>query len=723
MTEYNLFATVPKGIESLLLRELKSLGAGKTRKIRAGVSFVGDLETAYRCCLWSRLASRILLLLQTIEVSDEETLYQACYDFPWEEHFTAESTIAVDATLVAAPLNHSHYAALKIKDAIVDRFRDQCGERPSVDVRAPDVRINFHLRKNEGSLALDLSGESLHRRGYRQQAGSAPLKENLAAALLMQAGWPEIAQAGGAFLDPMCGSGTLPIEAALMAADMAPGLLRERFGFSRWKQHDADTWQELVAEAENRRNEGMQNLPRIVGYDADGKMVHNALANVDAAGLQQSIHIEKRAVESREQYFPDEKKGLLLVNPPYGERLGERKRLRGLYTRLGERLQSDFVGWQAAILTSDQQLAYAIGLRPEKSETIYNGAIECQLLQYRIEEGGHETVPEVGAPGESSPPVVASTAGAEMFANRLRKNLKRFGKWARKNDISCYRLYDADMPEYAVAVDLYGDWVHLQEYAPPSSIDEDAAKTRLEDIIEVLPAVLQVKRERIVVKVRQRQKGADQYRRQSKEGEFLEVTEGDARLLVNLTDYLDTGLFLDHRPVRQMIANMADGKRFLNLFAYTGTASIHAALGGAVETTSVDMSNTYLDWARRNFELNEFGRENHHILQTDCLAWLKEQDDEYDLIFVDPPTFSNSKRMDETFDIQRDHVELLQDALKLLAVDGTLIFSTNFRRFKFDTGAFAAIEVKDISAQTIPEDFQRNKKIHHCFTLTRRNKG
>jgi len=717
---YDLFATVPKGLESLLLKELKSLGAEKIRKVRAGVSFRGDLATAYRSCLWSRLASRILLQLKTMTVTDEESLYRACYEFPWEEHFTGEGTFAVDATLVAAPLNHSHYAALRIKDAIVDRFRDRTGKRPSVDVRNPDLRINFHLRKTEGSLALDLSGDSLHRRGYRQDAGEAPLKENLAAALLLMVDWPEIAAQGGAFCDPMCGSGTLPIEAALLAADIAPGLLRRRFGFMGWQQHRPDLWQQLVAEAESRRDAGLARLPRIVGYDADTRVVRHALANVAAAGLEKVVHIEKRAVESREAYFPVARPGLLLVNPPYGERLGERKKLRGLYSRLGERLQSDFAGWRAAVLTSDQQLAYAIGLRPSQAETVYNGAIECQLLMFSIgaaPEATHLPLTEETAP---VPEAAASTAGAAMFANRLRKNLKRLGKWARKNAVSCYRVYDADMPEYAVAIDLYGDWVHLQEYAPPASIDEDDARRRLEDILEVLPDVLDIKRERIIVKVRQRQKGSDQYRKQAREGEFLEIHEGEAKLLVNLTDYLDTGLFLDHRPVRRMIFAKANGKRFLNLFAYTGSATVQAARGGAVETTSVDMSHTYLDWARRNLELNGYTGPPHRLVQADCVEWLKKESGEYDLIFIDPPTFSNSKRMDDVFDVQRDHVALLKAAIRLLAENGELIFSTNFRRFRIDSDAFPEMQIEDISAQSIPEDFQRNQRIHQCFLLRRK---
>ncbi|PLX74985.1 MAG: bifunctional 23S rRNA (guanine(2069)-N(7))-methyltransferase RlmK/23S rRNA (guanine(2445)-N(2))-methyltransferase RlmL [Desulfuromonas sp.] len=716
---YDLFASVPKGVESQLLKELKSLGAEKMRKVRAGVSFQADLETAYRCCLWSRLASRILLQLQLFRVSDEEMLYRACYDFPWEEHFEVGQTFAVDATLVASPLTHSHYVALKIKDAIVDRFRDRCGERPSIDTRNPDIRINFHLRRQQGSLALDLSGDSLHRRGYRQQTGEAPLKENLAAAILLDADWTAIADKGGAFCDPMCGSGTLVIEAALLAGDVAPGLLRDRFGFMGWKQHDPGLWARLVAEAESRREAAQARVPRIVGYDADGLAVRNALVNAAAAGLDKVVHFEKKALESKQDYFPTgETNGLVLSNPPYGERLGERKRLRSLYTRIGERLQTDFTGWHAAILTSDQQLGFAIGLRPERSTQFFNGALECQLLHFTIPL---EQVAPVSKGGDDRP--IASTAGAEMFANRLRKNCKRLGKWARKNGISCYRVYDADMPEYAVAVDLYDGWVHLQEYAPPSTIDEADARRRLEDIIEVLPEVLSVPREQIVVKVRQRQRGSDQYRRQGKEGEFLEVAEGEAKLLVNLTDYLDTGLFLDHRPVRQMIGEMARDRRFLNLFAYTGSATVHAALGGALETTSVDMSNTYLDWARRNLELNGFSGEHHRLIQADCVEWLQQQEGEYDLIFIDPPTFSNSKRMEETFDVQRDHVSLLSAAMRLLSKGGDLVFSTNSRRFRFDSDALPQAVMKDITARSIPEDFKRNQRIHHCFLLRHAAKG
>ena len=305
-----------------------------------------------------------------------------------------------------------------------------------------------------------------------------------------------------------------------------------------------------------------------------------------------------------------------------------------------------------------------------------------------------------------------------MFANRLRKNLNRLSRWARKQSISCYRLYDADMPEYAIAVDLYGDAVHVQEYAAPDTVDPVDAHSRLQDALAVIPEVLSIAPEKIFLKVRQRQRGNDQYQRQAKQGKFLEVNEDGARLLVNLTDYLDTGLFLDHRPVRRILKGQAAGKRFLNLFAYTATASVQAALGGAVETTSVDMSYTYLDWGRRNFELNDLPQEKHRLIQADCLEWMTQADERFDLIFLDPPTFSNSKRMEESFDIQRDHVPLIKAATRLMAKGGELIFSTNKKRFKLDTDALADLSITEITRQTFDEDFIRRPQIHSCFKIT-----
>lgn len=709
----HFFATAPKGIEPLLADELRALGAFEVAEGRSGVAFSGPLAIAYRACLWSRLASRVLLPLATFPATSPEELYAGVRAIDWSEHLSTESTLAVDASVSGSKITHSHYAALKIKDAVVDQFRDRTGDRPSVDAERPDVRINLYLLRDTATLSLDLSGDSLHRRGYRDEGVLAPLKENLAAAILIRAGWPEIAARGGALVDPMCGSGTLLLEGAYMAGDIAPGLLRPHYGFLRWRGHDAALWQQLMEEAQGRRAGGLARIPTIVGYDADHKAIRAAWANIDQAGLREHIHVERREVAALVAPSGESANGLLVVNPPYGERLGEVEALKEVYGTLGDRLKEQFVGWKAAIFTGNVELGKKLGLRAKKLHTLYNGALECKLLHIEVQ-------PENFVDRHRPPAPVVLSEGATSFANRLRKNLKTLGKWARQEGISCYRLYDGDIPEYAVAVDLYDGWAHVQEYQAPKEIDERKAAQRLREAMAVLPEVLQTAPERIFLKVRKQQKGREQYGKFGEQGQFIEVREGAARLLVNLSDYLDTGLFLDHRPTRLLLGELAAGKRFLNLFAYSGAASVHAALGGAASTLTVDMSQTYLDWAKKNLALNGFSGGNHRLERADCLEWLGRAKGEFDLIFLDPPTFSNSKRMEGTFDVQRDHVELLRKTAALLAPDGTLIFSNNNRKFKMDAEALPELAIEDITRKTIPKDFERNPRIHSCWRIWKR---
>ncbi|MEZ4600310.1 MAG: bifunctional 23S rRNA (guanine(2069)-N(7))-methyltransferase RlmK/23S rRNA (guanine(2445)-N(2))-methyltransferase RlmL [Syntrophotaleaceae bacterium] len=726
MIIHNFFATAPKGLEPLLADELRALGAADVAETRAGVGFSGDLEMAYRVCLWSRLASRVLLPLATFSAPGPDALYEQVRALPWEEHFAGESTLAVNAQVNRSQISHSRFAALKVKDGIVDRFRERTGSRPSVDVRQPDLRINLYLFNDEATLSIDLSGESLHRRGYRAEGVMAPLKENLAAAILLRAGWPDIAAAGGSLLDPLCGSGTLPIEAALMAADIAPGLNRPAYGFFRWLGHRSGTWKRLVAEALERRKAGLDRLPDIAGYDSAGQAIRAARINADRAGLGGLVRFEQKELTALRPLPAMEcRPGLLVANPPYGERLGEVAELRPLYAGLGESLRTGFVGWKAAVLTGNPDLAKQIAIRARRRHTLYNGALECRLFHFDIDPQWFfgadmaEGRPSTGSSKKGLSP------GAAMFANRLRKNLRQVKRWADRGEITCFRLYDADMPEYAVAVDLYEQWLHVQEYQAPSSIDPDQARKRLDEVMEALPEALDMPPERIFLKVRSRQSGASQYNKLSAGGQLHEVREGDCRFLVNFTDYLDTGLFLDHRLTRRMIRELAAGKRFLNLFAYTGTATVHAARGGAATTTTVDMSRTYLDWAKRNLALNGF-REGprHRMIQADCLGWLERESSRpselYDLIFLDPPTFSNSKGMEGTFDVQRDHVQLLRQTAKLLERGGILLFSNNFRKFKMERDALPELEIEDVTAATIPKDFARNPRIHHCWVIKHR---
>ncbi|HEY8553881.1 MAG TPA: bifunctional 23S rRNA (guanine(2069)-N(7))-methyltransferase RlmK/23S rRNA (guanine(2445)-N(2))-methyltransferase RlmL [Burkholderiales bacterium] len=558
---FRFFAVCAKGIEPLLAEELRALGASHVRETRAGASFAGDLATAYRVCLWSRLASRVLLPLVRFHAPTADALYEGALSIPWGEHLTPETTFAVDAVVADSAVTHSHYAALRVKDAIVDRLRAECGRRPSVDTAQPDVRINLHLRDDEATLGVDLAGESLHRRGYRTQATAAPLKETLAAAVLMRAGWPALAAQGAPLVDPMCGAGTLVLEAALIAADVAPGLLRARFGFERWLGHDAAAWARLRAEAEARRAAGSSRLPLLTGADRDPRAIESARRNLARTGLDPArVRFAVRALgECPELDAPGP--GLVATNPPYGERMGEAAALGALYEQLGETLKRCYRGWRAAVLTGNPALGQRLGLRARRLHTLYNGAIECKLLHFEVSEPWyHRERKPVAAPSDLG-------AGAEMFANRLRKNLRHFGRWAARQGIYAYRVYDADLHEYNVAVDVYEcdrRRVHVQEYQAPASIDPRVAARRLREALAVIGLVLDVPESQVYLKVRARQTGRRQYERLAHTGEFYEVREGPCRFLVNFTDYLDTGLFLDHRPVRQMIGALARGRRFLN---------------------------------------------------------------------------------------------------------------------------------------------------------------
>jgi len=712
------FATTPKGIEPLLTEELKALGATGVTPGRGGVTFQGALTTAYRACLWSRTANRILLPLRSFPAPDPNTLYQGVRAIPWEEHLTPDGTLSVDFSATGSGITHTQFAAQKIKDAIVDHLRERYGRRPSVDRRHPNLRINGYLLNDVATISLDLSGDSLHRRGYRQGTVIAPLKENLAAALLLKADWPAIVSSGGPFLDPMCGSGTWPIEAALLAADIAPGLRREYWGFLGWLRHDPDSWAALVSEARQRRDQGITKTPPIIGYDQDADAIRAALVNATRAGVQELVHFERREL-SRVQAPFSKVPGLLMANPPYGERLGEVRELESLYAQLGDLLQKHFPGWKAAVFTSNPELGKRMGLRAWRINSFYNGALACKLLRFSVEPGFFVDREKTDARIRELAPHTALAEGAKMFANRLSKNLHTLSRWAEREGISCYRLYDADIPEYAVAVDIYERWVHVQAYQAPRSIDPRRAQERLEQIMAVIPTVLGIPIDQVFLKERKCQKGSDQYQKHADTGRFFEVREGPARFLVNFTDYLDTGLFLDHRRTRQLIGNLAKDRRFLNLFGYTGTASVYAALGGAVSTTTVDISQTYLSWAQRNFNLNGIDSRHHSLVRADCLDWLDRSRDRYDLIFLDPPTFSNSKRMATSFDVQRDHVELIHQAVRTLDKGGILIFSNNYRDFKLDREGLAGLTIEDITRQTLPKDFERHPKIHRCWQITR----
>ncbi len=706
------FVSCGKGLEYLLADELLALGCAKATAAIAGVNVEGTLIDAQRVVLWSRLASRVLWPIAEFVCDDEHALYAGCAKINWTTHIGPMHSIAIDAHVSGEALTHARYAAQRVKDAIVDTLRNATGQRPDVDIDAPDVRVNLVVRKGRAIVSMDLSGGPMHRRGWRKVQGVAPLKETVAAAVLLRAGWPQVYADGGDLLDPMCGSGTLLIEGALMAADVAPGVLRHAgLPPTRWQGFDVASWQTLMADAEMRAQRGQAGLrPCIHGSDLDPHAIRAARENAQQAGVLEAIGFSVCDVDT----LPTQSnpRGTVVCNPPYDARLAADS---SLYRALGDALKRVVPQWRAALLCGDAELAHATGLRAKKRYQIFNGAIECSLI----------AIDPIAPPPREGAEKRELPEGAQMVANRIRKNLDKLARWRQQEQVTCFRAYDADIPEYACAVDVYttldGDhWLHVQEYAAPNTIPEATTRKRLNDLLLAVRDVFSVSKDRVAVKTRSTGKGGSKYGHFDHRGAFLTVEEGAAKLQVNLFDYLDTGLFLDHRPLRARMAHEARGKRFLNLFCYTGVATVQAAVQGAAQTTSVDLSATYLEWLADNLRGNGIGGTRHRIAQADALKWLEADTGEYEVIFCDPPTFSNSKRADD-FDVQRDHVRLLRAALARLAPGGVLYFSNNFRRFKLDEvalGEFA--EIEDISAETIPLDFVRNTRIHRAWKLQKR---
>ena len=705
-----LFATTARGFEELLKVELTELGATECKIAQGGVHFQADDETLYRSLLWSRLASRILLPIVNGKVYSDLDLYSIVTGQDWLSYFDEKATFFVDFNGTNQEIRHTQFGAMRVKDAIVDYFERQGKARPNVDKDYPDVRIHAYLNKEELIVSLDLSGEALHLRGYREDTGQAPLRETLAAAIVLRSGWKK----GTPLVDPMCGSGTLLIEAAQMEVQIAPQLHRLHWGFDCWKGHNQDAWDKVKAEAVQQAETYFNQNPKphFYGFDLDYRVLKKAQKNAQNAGVAHLIQWKQGDVAALKNPSPDEV-GTVICNPPYGERLGTTPALIALYSVFGQRLKNEFGGWNASIFSSESTLLDCLRMRSYRQFKAKNGPLDCVQKNYQISERKESAA-------ENPLEFDRTSTVAVDFANRLQKNIKKIEKWAKQQGLDAYRLYDADLPEYNVAVDRYGDHIVVQEYAAPKNIDENKARQRLLDAVTATLQVTGIETNKLILKVRQKQKGTNQYEKLANKGEYFYVNEYGAQLWVNLTDYLDTGLFLDHRLTRKMLGEMAKGKDFLNLFAYTGSATVHAALGGAKSTTTVDMSNTYLNWAEQNLILNDIEGKQHKLIQADCLQWLEKCDRQFDLIFVDPPTFSNSKRMEDSWDVQRDHIKLMRNLKRILRPNGTIVFSNNKRGFKMDFEALdeLGLNAVEISAKTLPLDFERNKQIHNCWIVT-----
>jgi 23S rRNA (guanine2445-N2)-methyltransferase / 23S rRNA (guanine2069-N7)-methyltransferase len=727
-----MVASVPRGFGDLLARELQEFGALDVRERGNTVAFTGTLEVAYRACLESRVASRVLLELLRFEAVDDAAIYAALRSIDWRQHVDPTNTLACEWSGRHPAIANTHYGTLRIKDAICDSLRESTGLRPDIATFEPGVRVHAHAVGTQVTVSLDLSGEGLHRRGWRGDTGEAPLRENLAAGILLRAGWPALAAAGASFLDPMCGSGTLVIEAARIAADIPANHRRRYFGFLQWKGHDSALWSRLVATGEARAVAGLADCEqrglRLIGRDLDRAVLREARLNASHAGVASIVAFDEGSLA---EATAQAAQGLLCTNPPWGLRLGDETAARAVFRELGQILRERFSGWEAAVLTGEASLGLELGLRAHRVHTLWNGALECRLLRIRVgSEAERDLRPKQGTQIDTA---LASSPGALMFANRVRKNLKQLASWRKRDGVSCFRLYDADMPEYAFAIDVYesatttaGDpaaaerWLVVQEYQAPAAIPEETVRKRRSEALAGLVEATGIPADHLHLRTRRRIKRGEHYTKRDERGEFHVVAEAGLRFRVNFEDYLDTGLFLDHRVTRSRLRAAAQGKRFLNLFAYTGTATVHAVAGGARSSTTVDLSATYLEWARANLELNGLAGPQHEFVRADVREWLDEaarRGERFGLIFCDPPTFSNSKRMEGVFDVQRDHVALIEACMALLEGDGLLIFSTNAQRFRLDPNLLSRHQVVDVTKATVPPDFLRNSSIHSCFEL------
>ena len=706
---YQFLALTSPGIEILLADELTDLGALRVVQKPEGVYFEADLALAYKISLWTRLATRILLKLGEGDAQDKDALYKSASEIPWSEHFSSQETFIIDFVGKSEEIRNSQFGGLTVKDAVVDHFRDQGEPRPSVDKLHTDISFQVRLLRQVATFYLDFSGRGLFQRGYRKDSGAAPLKENLAAAIIIRSGW--LKDTSKPLLDPMCGSGTILIEAASMAAKHAPGIDRASWGFTYWPMHDQALFEQVLSEAKIIGQTAQAQLSlSLHGYDLDSRVIKTARQNAGLAGLAKFIDFQCRDANKLKNGF--EIPGYIVFNPPYGERIGDLPELIETFDILGKTFKQQFLDWQIAIFTHNIEVLSLLKLASFKRYKLKNGPLDCQLALYKIDE-------KQISKGSDDNSEFAKQDSA--FANRLKKNVKGLKSWLKREHIECYRVYDGDIPEYNAALDIYQDHLVIQEYAAPANIPAETVAKRIQEVIYWAPKVLNIATNKVVLKTRQKQKGNNQYQKLTQTDQSMVVHEYGAKLKVNLWQYLDTGLFLDHRKTRQIVAKKAKGKTLLNLFAYTGSVSVQAALHGASAVTTVDMSKTYLAWAQDNFALNNLTGEQYQFVQADCLEWLKKNKQAYDVVFIDPPTFSNSKRMEDSFDVQRDYLEVLRDALPSLAPGGEIIFTNNKRKFKMDFEALErlGLTAKPISEITRDQDFKRNIHIHNSWQITR----
>lgn len=748
--QFDLIATTAFGLEAVVVRELENLGYDAKGSSTGRVHFTGDASAIARSNLWLRAADRVLLRVGQFEAADFGVLFDAVKALPWERWIARESAFPVNGRSVRSQLSSVPACQRIVKKAIVERLRESHGVE-MLPENGPPVTIEVALLDNVATLTIDTSGVGLHKRGYRPMVGEAALKETLAAGLVLLSVW----RPGRVLMDPFCGTGTLAIEAAMIGRNIAPGL-RRRFEVEGWTtvaREWAATWQRARQEAQDSIGPALS--PAIIASDVDAGALAHAEHAAGLARVDKDIRFTKVDFGDIRSDVPY---GCIITNPPYGVRLGDDDGIERLYHTMPLVLRR-FPTWSFHILTARQDLEYLVGQRATRRRKLFNSQIECTYFTFlgprpprasqqgdaaRTEQSDAAPMTDQEPDGVEDRPVrdddgvparEEATSAAfgglrsrdmselEQFRKCLANNVRHLRRWPSRG-VTCYRLYDRDVPDAPLIIDRYEHAVHVAEYERVHSRTMAQHADWLDRAKAIIAECTGVPQADVHIKAKHRQRGLTQHERQDETGATIVANEAGLRFEVNLSDYIDTGLFLDHRNTRGMVRDAAAGKRFLNLFCYTGSFSVYAAAGGAAATTSVDLSNTYLEWTNRNLALNGMTgagqAQKHRLLRSDVLEFLRThpQGGHYDLAVMDPPTFSNSKSTEEDWEVAVGHSEALRLLLSVMAPGGIVFFSNNYRRFKLDEEMLHTVGAtwQEISRRTVPEDY-RNKRIHRCWRI------
>lgn len=836
-----LTAACAFGLEALVKRELIALGFDGVAVSQPGrVGFHGDWSAVCRANIWLRTADRVLIEVQRFAAPDFDALFETVKAFDWGQLIPRDGAFPVIGRSRLSQLTSVPAVQRTVKKALVESLQRGHGAN-ELSETGSTFKVEIALLNDEATLTIDTTGASLHKRGYRKLVGEAPLKETLAAAMVSLSVW----NPDRPLVDPFCGSGTIPIEAALIGLNIAPGISRE-FAASTWPEIASTAWQQAIEEAQDLRRKNVEL--QIIGTDRDEEVLSLARYHSKLAGVPEQIHFQQKPfheLRSKRDY------GCIITNPPYGERLEDHQRLIGLYESIPGVMQR-LPTWSLFLITNMPRFESLLQKEATRRRKLFNGRLECTYYQYlgprpprarsaatatspdtdqqsqrnqgndecerspaavdlanssAGERTSNEQLPDVNpeaappktsipmvvvnqqepveqlvesederqdqqpdkqpddrAPGVASQsmndvdnpskariseslanehstklvkqlrtPTTAPLFGgltdkdreqADLLKRRLIKRAKHLRRWPTKRGITCYRLYERDIPEIPLVIDRYEDFVHLTEYERPHERDLARHAAWLELMTQATANALDLPIGHAFLKKRRKHNDTRQYEKIDSIGKLIEVQEAGLKFLVNLSDYVDTGLFLDHRNTRQMVREEASGKDFLNLFAYTGSFSVYAAAGGATSTTTVDLSKNYLSWAAKNMAANGYHGTKYQFIPSDSIEFLQMAVDQprqrFDLAVVDPPTFSNSKRTERDWDVQTRHVELLRSVGAVMRPGGVIYFSTNFRRFKFAQEELErSFDCREISKQSVPEDF-RNRRIHRCWRIVLR---